>query len=59
MDYWATQHESRQDIVDLYQRVWIHSDATIKALDLDGQGSVPWWQEEVPLCNVMAARLST
>jgi hypothetical protein len=53
----ATEHESRADIVGLYQRVWRHSDATIAALDLDARGFVPWWDEEVPLLNVMAARL--
>jgi hypothetical protein len=57
VDHWATEHESRHEIVDLYQRVWIHSDATIEALELDDRGYVPWWQEEVPLFNVMAARL--
>lgn len=57
VDHWATEHESRHEIVGLYQRVWIHSDATIEALDLDDRGYVPWWQEEVPLFNVMAARL--
>src|ERR1700683_5846687 len=24
VEHWATEHETRQDIVDLYQRVWIH-----------------------------------
>ena len=57
VDHWATEHESRQDVVDLYQRVWVHSDATIESLDLDELGYVPWWREEVPLFNVMAARL--
>ena len=57
VDHWATEHETRQDIVDLYQRVRIHSDATIETLDLDDLGYVPWWREEVPLFNVMAARL--
>ena len=57
VDHWATDHETRQDIVDLYQRVWLHSDATIETLDLDDLGYVPWWREEVPLFNVMAARL--
>ncbi len=57
VDHWATEHESRAEVVDLYRRVWTHSDATIEALDLDARGYVPWWQEEVPLLNVMAARL--
>ena len=57
MDHWATEHETRTEVVELYRRVWTHSDATIEALDLDARGYVPWWQEEVPLFNVMAARL--
>lgn len=57
-DFWATEQESRTDIVDLYRRVWDHSDSTINALDLDAQGYVPWWDEEVPLFNVMVHRLS-
>jgi hypothetical protein len=57
VDHWAAEHETRDDVVDLYRRVWIHSDETIGTLDLDDRGYVPWWQEEVPLLNVMAARL--
>ncbi len=57
-DFWATEHESRSDIVGLYHRVWSHTDATIEALDLDVVGYVPWWQEEVPLFNVMVHCLS-
>ena len=45
-DMWATAEESRQDIVDLYRRVWAHSDATINALALDAIGHVPWWPPE-------------
>ena len=57
-DHWAAEHETRADIVDLYRRVWAHSDATIDALDLDTMGFVPWWQENVPLFNVMVHCLS-
>lgn len=42
-DMWATADESRESIVDLYHRVWRHSDATIAALDEDAPGFVPWW----------------
>ena len=28
-DMWATEHESRSDVVDRYRRVWDHSDATV------------------------------
>lgn len=45
-DMWATVDESRDQIVDLYKRVWAHSDATIEALSLDALGRVPWWPEE-------------
>ena len=57
-DHWATADETRTEIVDLYRRVWSHSDATIDALALDTMGYVPWWQEEVPLFNVMVHCLS-
>lgn len=42
-DMWATAEESRADIVDFYQAVWAHADATIEALDLEAPGKVPWW----------------
>jgi hypothetical protein len=42
-DMWATADESRQEIVELYQRAWAHSDDTIDALALDSIGHVPHW----------------
>ena len=45
-DLWATADESREQIVELYRRVWAHSDATIDALALDAIGRVPWWPAE-------------
>jgi len=45
-DMWATAEQSRDQIVDLYRRVWAHSDATIEALPLDAPGRVPWWPPE-------------
>jgi hypothetical protein len=45
-DMWATAGESKESIVDLYHRVWAHSDATIDALALDDIGRVPWWPPE-------------
>jgi uncharacterized damage-inducible protein DinB len=44
-DMWATADETRESIVDLYHRVWRHSDATIEALDLEAIGEVPWWAQ--------------
>lgn len=41
-DLWATADESRAEIIDLYKRVWAHSDATIDQLELDTTGRVPW-----------------
>jgi uncharacterized damage-inducible protein DinB len=45
-DMWATADESRDFIIDLYRRVWVHSDQTIEALELDSMGVVPWWPAE-------------
>ena len=56
--FWATEHETRADLVDFYRRVWSHSDATIEALDLDARGYVTQHAGEVPLFNVMVHCLS-
>lgn len=56
--HWADEGETRDDIVELYRRVWSHTDATIETLDLDSTGYVAWWDETVPLFNVMVHRLS-
>jgi hypothetical protein len=45
-DMWATDDEPTADIIDLYRRVWAHSDASIEALPLDASASVPWWPPE-------------
>ena len=53
-EHWATENESREDIVGLYQRVWAHTDATINALPIDAPGRVPWWPDpDVKLFNCM------
>ncbi len=44
-DMWATPDETRDSIIGLYHRSWIHSDATIDDLPLDAPGSVSWWPE--------------
>src|SRR5262245_13579221 len=33
-DMWATADESREQVIGLYHRVWVHADATINALPL-------------------------
>ena len=54
-DKWATASESRLEIIERYQRVSEHSDATITTLDLDSPGYVPWWpRPTVKLINVIA-----
>jgi uncharacterized damage-inducible protein DinB len=45
-DMYATADETREQIEDLYRRVWVHSDETIEALPLDAAGEVPWWSPE-------------
>jgi hypothetical protein len=58
-DTWATEQESRADIVDRYRRVWAHSDATISALGFDSPGHAAWWPNpEVKLFNILAHMLS-
>ena len=58
-DMWATEDESRDDVVDRYRRVWAHGDATVEALDLDATGRVEWWGDaEVPLFNILVHLLA-
>jgi hypothetical protein len=56
--FWAAEHETRDEIVGLYQRVWQHTDATINALPIDAPGYVPWWDDHVKLFNIMVHMLS-
>ncbi|MEV0587887.1 DinB family protein [Nonomuraea sp. NPDC050310] len=55
-DMWATEEESREEILDLYRRVREHAAATVEALELDSRGTVPWWGEarrEVSLHQIL------
>ncbi|MFG2666922.1 DinB family protein [Streptomyces sp. NPDC048387] len=45
-DMWATEEESREDIVTLYRQAWRLSDATVASLPLDAVGHIPWWPQE-------------
>jgi hypothetical protein len=45
-DMWATAAESRDDIVGLYHRVAVHSEATLQQVPLDTVSEVPWWPAE-------------
>jgi hypothetical protein len=53
-DLWATEHETRAEIIGRYRRVREHSDATINALPIDAPGHVPWWpRPDVKLFTIM------
>jgi len=51
-DWYATERETCDGIVDLYQRVWSFADATIEELPLDARGRVPWWGQERNLVSL-------
>lgn len=42
-DMYARADESREYLVDRFQRACSHADETIAALELDAIGVVPWW----------------
>ena len=55
-DFWATAEESRDRVVGMYRLAWAHADETIRALDLDAPGQVPWWpadRTEVTLHQIL------
>ncbi|MFF9029776.1 DinB family protein [Streptomyces iakyrus] len=53
-DLWATEDETRDQIIGFYRRTWEHSDATINELPLDAPGHVPWWPEPHRTPNLFA-----
>ncbi|MFE4693346.1 DinB family protein [Streptomyces sp. NPDC056749] len=53
-DQWATEDETRDQIIRFYQRTWGHSDATINELPLDSPGHVPWWPKPYTDTNLFA-----
>jgi uncharacterized damage-inducible protein DinB len=53
-DLWATEDETREQIIEFYRRTWEHSDTTINELPLDAPGHVPWWPEPYPNTNLFA-----
>jgi len=53
-DWYATEDETIEGIIDLYRRVIAHGDETIEALSLDAVGHVPHWgNEEVTLHQML------
>ncbi|MFD0367587.1 DinB family protein [Streptomyces sp. NPDC127114] len=53
-DLWASEDETRDQIIGFYRRTWEHADATINELPLDAPGHVPWWPEPSPNTNLFA-----
>ncbi|MFJ2111780.1 MULTISPECIES: DinB family protein [unclassified Streptomyces] len=53
-DLWATEDETRDQVIGFYRRTWEHSDATINELPLDAPGHVPWWPEPYLNTNLFA-----
>lgn len=45
-DMWAKADESREWLLDLYRRSWVHGDESVRTLGLDAPATVPWWPEE-------------
>lgn len=55
-DWYATEDETLDGLVDLYRRVWAFADETIDSLPLDAPGRVPWWppgKAEVTLQRIL------
>lgn len=48
-DMFATEDETRAEILGLYASARAHADETIEARALDAPGSVPWWGPDVPV----------
>jgi hypothetical protein len=45
-DWYATENETKDGLVDLYRRVGAFADETIARLPLDAPGRVPWWPSD-------------
>jgi uncharacterized damage-inducible protein DinB len=55
-DWYVAENESKEGLIDLYQRVWVFADETIEQLPLDAPGRVPWWpadRQEVTLQRII------
>lgn len=55
-DWYATEDETLDGIVDLYRRVWAFADETIDSRPLGAPGRVPWWppdRAEVTLQQIL------
>ena len=60
-DWYATESETRDGLVDLYRRVASFADQTIEQLPLDAPGQVPWWgpgRQDVTLQRIIVHVIS-
>ena len=46
-DLYLTADETRAWALDLYRTAWAHAAETIEALDLEAEGRVPWWPDDM------------
>ncbi|HEV2639573.1 MAG TPA: DinB family protein [Actinocrinis sp.] len=54
IDMWASEQETRAEIIDRYRLSWEHSAATIDATAIDAPVHVPWWPSpDAKLFNVL------
>ncbi|PVG81046.1 hypothetical protein DDE18_19680 [Nocardioides gansuensis] len=58
-DMWVTASESRQEILETYQASISHADATIRSLDLDAPGHVPWWRRPTVTLHAILVHVLT
>lgn len=58
-DLWATESETREQVVGFYRSACERADTTIQSLPIDAPGQVPWWpRPDVTLLNVLVHVLS-
>ncbi|GAB3056243.1 DinB family protein [Intrasporangium mesophilum] len=58
-DMWATASETREGIIGTYRSAFAHADETIRALDLDAPGHVPWWPRPDVTLHTMLVHVLT
>ena len=58
-DMWATEDESREFVLDLYERALEYSLHTIDQLPLDTERQVPWWKPGPVTLHLILVHLAT
>ncbi|HYI54832.1 MAG TPA: DinB family protein [Microlunatus sp.] len=60
-DMWATAEESKEHLLDLYERARDHSDAVVAEVGSASAASVPWWPEDAreTTAGALVARVLT